>query len=291
VDWTSVIADATAGITADIQITMGGGWKCSYDCSQMYVANGWHEMSPLMVGMADTSGAYTAFIRTPFTTRDGSVMLVQTPDTRMPQGASRSLQNGDTPYNGTSFKPGRYINNRNASDDFAGAGYGSSMYDHKRWLGIFKNSGVGPMVQFSLGENNMLIAEGDIYKSQFAAAATLINASRALHGLAPVGVADGTSPVQGGAAGCVPRVPNATDTDTQCGTLLEAMKWEKRMETAYTTNAAWFIDGRGWGDLIQGMPLQWPVPDEEMDSRVEPFYNLGGAGGVSSAAKGTYGFP
>jgi hypothetical protein len=69
------------------------------------------------------------------------------------------------------------------------------------------------------------------------------------------------------------------------------MKWEKRMETAYTTFAPWWLDGRGWGDLIQGMPLEWPVPNEEMDSRQEPFYNLGGIGGTMSAAKGTYGFP
>ena len=68
------------------------------------------------------------------------------------------------------------------------------------------------------------------------------------------------------------------------------MKWEKRMETAYATYAAWFIDGRGWGDLVYGMPTMWPVPNEEMDSRQEPFYNMGGAGNPGSAAKGTYGF-
>jgi hypothetical protein len=58
VDWPSVIADAQAGITADIAVTMGGGWRCSYDCSQMYVAIGWHEMTPMILGMADTSGTY-----------------------------------------------------------------------------------------------------------------------------------------------------------------------------------------------------------------------------------------
>ena len=30
VKWASVIADASAGITADIKITMGGGWNCAY---------------------------------------------------------------------------------------------------------------------------------------------------------------------------------------------------------------------------------------------------------------------
>jgi len=294
VDWTSVIADATAGITADIIVQMTSAWKCSYDCSTMYSSNGWHEMSPLIIGMADTSGAYNTFISTPFATRDGSQMLIQTPDQRFPQGATRQLQNADTPYAPptTSFKAGRYLDNRNSSDDFSGAGYGSSMYDHKRWLAIFKAVGVGPKTDFSFTENEMLIAEGQIYKGNLAAAQTLIDASRAAHGLASIGAIATTSTlIQGGAAGCVPRVPNSTDSGTQCGTIVEAMKWEKRMETAYTTFAPWWLDGRGWGDLIQGMPLEWPVPNEEMDSRQEPFYNLGGIGGTMSAAKGTYGFP
>ena len=47
---------------------------------------------------------------------------------------------------------------------------------------------------------------------------------------------------------------------------------------------------RGWGDLPQGTAVQWPVPNEEMDSRQQPFYNMGGLGNAGSAAKGTYGF-
>ena len=33
VSWASVIADAQAGITADIQVTVGGGWSCSFLCN------------------------------------------------------------------------------------------------------------------------------------------------------------------------------------------------------------------------------------------------------------------
>jgi len=68
------------------------------------------------------------------------------------------------------------------------------------------------------------------------------------------------------------------------------MKYEKRMETAFAGYMQWFNDSRGWGDLVEGTALQWPVPNVEMDARVQPFYNLGGLGGPSSAAKGTYGF-
>ena len=62
------------------------------------------------------------------------------------------------------------------------------------------------------------------------------------------------------------------------------------METAYSTYMGWYQDSRGWGDLTQGTAIHWPVPNEEMDSRQQPFYNMGGLGLPGSAAKGTYGF-
>jgi hypothetical protein len=70
---------------------------------------------------------------------------------------------------------------------------------------------------------------------------------------------------------------------------MEAMKWEKRMETAYIYMGAWFFDSRGWGDLPKDTPLMYPVPVTELDSRLKPYYNLGG-GGPASAALGTYRF-
>ena len=46
---------------------------------------------------------------------------------------------------------------------------------------------------------------------------------------------------------------------------------------------------RGWGDLPEGTPIQWPVPYQEMDARAEPFYALGGVGQPGSAGPGNYG--
>jgi hypothetical protein len=86
----------------------------------------------------------------------------------------------------------------------------------------------------------------------------------------------------------VPVGPNYTST--ACGDILEAMKWEKRMETAYTTYGAWYLDSRGWGDLPVGTPLSWPVPFQELDARQRPIYDLGGSGGQAAAGPSTYGF-
>jgi hypothetical protein len=98
-----------------------------------------------------------------------------------------------------------------------------------------------------------------------------------------------TQPVPG-EANCVPRVPAPPAfTTTVCGNIWEAMKWEKRMETAIINYAGWYIDSRGWGDLVEGTALEFPVPYQELSARHKAYYTYGG-GLRSSAPRGTYGF-
>jgi hypothetical protein len=140
----------------------------------------------------------------------------------------------------------------------------------------------------------LLAAEAQIRLGNVAAAATLIDVSRVgkggLPSLATAGIADTLTAVPGG-QGCVPRVPNSATsfTSTTCGTIWDALKWEYRIETAYTGYGNWYFASRGWGDLPQGTALQWPVPYQEMDARGEPFYGLGGVGLPGGAAAGNYG--
>src|SRR6266516_1733987 len=61
-NWTTIIADANAGITADFQITMvpppAGGWDISWMLQHFATGSAnWHQMSQFWLGMADTSGA------------------------------------------------------------------------------------------------------------------------------------------------------------------------------------------------------------------------------------------
>ena len=120
----------------------------------------------------------------------------------------------------------------------------------------------------------MLAAEGYIRAGQFAQAATLINISRVRNGLPAISGHHVRDAADRHGAGCVPRVPQPPSfTSTACGTILEAMKYEKRMETAYTGYMIWFTDSRGWGDLIATTPYEWPVPYQEMQARQLPFYN------------------
>jgi hypothetical protein len=119
----------------------------------------------------------------------------------------------------------------------------------------------------------------------------LINLTRVANGLPPFVAATDRAPAQpgGSATSCVPRTPTGPGSALECGSLLEAMKWEKRIETIFSGYAQWFQDSRGWNDLVDKSPTMWPVPYQEMDARREAFYNsLTGTQWIS--AGNTYGF-
>jgi hypothetical protein len=289
-DWSAIIADAQAGITTDFVITLSvtAGWSGVpvFDVYEAY-QTARHGMSNMILGMADTSGGYATFIATPLPTRDGQ-FLIRTPDQRLPQGATRPAQQADTPLP----LPGRrYFKNRNTGDDVPISGYGASNYDYRRYSFVRAAEGNGPWTNISKIEMDMLQAEGYIRAGNFAAAATLIDASRAKNSLPSIGTITSAAQAIAGGNACVPRVPQPPSFGTVgCGNILEAMKWEKRMETAYScAYLCWFTDSRGWGDLVQDTALQWPAPYQEMDARGQPFYAVGG-GLPYSAAKGTYGW-
>jgi len=281
--WATIIADATNGITADHLISINGttGWSAGFDASQIYIPGGWHSVPMSYAGMADTSGAYQAWIATSAGSR--RAFLVTTPDKRWPQGSTRGAActvaascTGQQTVNNI-LPAGQYIRNRPPGDDVVAAGSGESFYDHRRYgLGQFNTSVPSNYVDMSKVEIDLLAAEGYIRTGNTAAAVALINVSRLRNGLPAVtstGVPVGNA--------CVPKLPNGT-----CGSLLEAMKYEKRMETAFTGYMIWFTDSRGWGDLPRGTAIEWPVPYQEMQARLQPYYN----GSKATTAASTYGF-
>lgn len=283
VNWAQVVADAAAGIQADHRIALNPttGWESDLDAGTFQTSSSWHQISLMYNGMADTSGKYQEWIALPLANRVGMDLLVLTPDTRWPSGATRAAQVANS---GLPLAAGRYIANRDPGQDQPDNSnpWGTSQYDHRRWFAIANNNGVGTYTFMARQEIAMLQAEGLIRTTGAAAAMTLVNASRTANGLLAFTDPAGTAP---GGSACVPRLPN-----NSCGTLLEAMKYEKRMETQLTGYMQWFVDSRGWGDLVQGTSLHWPVPFQEQDTRNKPFYNMPSTGTLPGAAVGTYGF-
>jgi hypothetical protein len=307
VDWAAVVADAQNGITADhlntTSTTLGpsNSWRQQYDAFST-----WHQMPAFVIGMADTSGSYAAWIAQPLGERGAgkTPFFMVTPDLRFPQGGTRAAQQADFAVSScaaASQTCKRYFVNRaSGGDNFDGIGWGWSNYDFVRFHSwVLKGDGTarnGNTVFFTKSELDLLQAEGLYRQGNFAGAAALVNLTRVKNGLPAITAFDATSPVPGGTRACVPKVPVAPFNVVACGNLWEALKYEKRIETAYTSYAPWYLDMRGWGDLPADTPLFWAVPFQELQARGRPTSSLYGAGvGAgnapgSTAAKGTYGW-
>lgn len=293
-DWTTIIADANTGITADFNIAMNptAGWDVIWPV-QAYATGpaNWHQMSQFWMGMADGSGGYDSWLATAPGSR--APFLVVSADRRFPQGASRAAQIADTLRAGyRTFSGFPYVRNRQSGEDQPGQPLQISMYDFYRSRAFFVAGRIGNYPVMTRAEIRLLAAEGYIRLSQWAAATARIDSSRVTNGGLPTvsAMTDTTSAIPGAGA-CVPRVPDAAAafTASKCGTLWDALKWEYRMETMYAGYGMWYFAGRGWGDLPEGTALYWPVPYQEMDTRRQAFYPAGGKGLAGGAPAGNYG--
>ena len=281
VDWGAVVADANAGLTAD--------WMSETQCwphvfcesALLYrFWDGWSTIANWVLGMADQSGGYQAWIATP--TLDKLAFIYQTPDLRFPQGATETEQYDN---------PGVRFSMNKGSD-------GTRIWsrpDRGTWRWSYYWNTADPIFVFSwtwppptteiplvtIREMQLLRAEKAYYDGAMGTVATIVNETRVAAGLNATDAA-------GLNTSCVPKLPNGT-----CGNLWEMFKWEKRLETQFMgtpLRIGWWLDGRGWGDLMEGTLLQLPVPFREMQLLLESEYNLGGVGGVSAAPVGTYGY-
>jgi len=306
VDWDAVIADAGAALPSDLSITMsaaanaptGAVWTAA--TAQHEVYDTWTQQTPMIIGMADsiragcTAGSggdcYDAWLATSLNSRYR--INIRTADQRFPPGDTRDAQRTSSGAGNFPSPPraNLYFRNRRPTDP-TGEAWAVSFYDFYRYQD-FWNTNDRPMPVMLRSEMDLLMAEGYIRKGDFANAMTKINITRVANGKLPplTGITSATQPI-GTSGSCVPRVPQPPDfTTAACGNIMEAMKWEKRLETILTHLGAWFIDSRGWGDLPEGTPLHFPVPFQEMDARAKPAYNLGGVGSPGSASRGTYGY-
>ncbi len=296
VNWGRVITEVNAGITSDFNVLMSptNGWDVAWPLQHYATGSAsWHQMSQFFLGMADVSGGYDAFLAKAPTTR--TPFVVVTPDRRFPQGATRAAQQADTqPVN---FGSTRYFRNRPTGEDAPGDPLQISMYDFRRSFEFqVTNTRNGAYPIMTAAEIRLLKAEALLRQGGAAnidTAAKLINISRAAKGGLPAldTLAVDTSAVVPGGSSCVPRVPDsaASYKATKCGNMWDALKWEYRLETAYTGYGMWYFAGRGWGDLPEGTPIEWPVPYQELQVRQVPIYGRGGVGSSTGAAPGNYG--
>lgn len=298
VNWAAVIADADAGITVDLAPQMDNTKAIDISwLAQHFASAAWHQMPQFFLLMADTSASYATFLATPNASR--AAMLIVTPDRRFPQGTTRAAQSDTVTQTyarsaGQNFALTPYFKNRLSGNDLTGEPLLVSQYDYWRSRQLQQASRVGPWPVMTAAEIRLLAAEGYFRTGNFPLMISRINVSRQAQGQLPAigAIADTLTPVSVGQS-CVPKVPDPNHAlgayrGWKCGNVWDALKYEYRLETAYTGYGNWYFPGRGWGDVPQGTATQWPVPYQEMDSRGKAFYGLGG-GLQSSADPGNYG--
>jgi hypothetical protein len=266
VNWQKVLAVTEKGLTYDFGPVLQNGLITSTYLSRIQRTSDTQQRADYrLVGPADVSGAYQTWLSTPIEQR--TRINITTPDRRI-QGTTATSA-------GSYF---RYRTDNNGFDASRGAGYFSAY----QWYRKAGASNTGPAVLFSADENRLLRAEAFFRTGNTQEAANLVNVSRTrtqrigstnFPGL-PAVTKDGVAQ----AADCVPRTRTGA-----CGSLLDALMYERAIESAGAdAMRAWF-DNRGSGLLQPGTTLHMPVPGRYLVSLGLPIYSFGGVGGEGAA--------
>ena len=163
-------------------------------------------ISNRLLGPADTSGLYQAWLASPIANR--TAFIITTPDRRI-HGATDAVA-------GT-----RFIRQTTTMSSATNGPYLTSWYRSTRYLNAAPDSGNRAFIlEISLDEMKFIRAEALFRLGRLTEAAAIINPTRVAAGLRPV---DASGPPAG--RYCVPR-----KADGSCGTLFDAIEYEKRIE-------------------------------------------------------------
>ena len=260
VDWAAVLARLDSGITRDFGFQAD---PAVAGTGSTYINNSFAQntvrISNRLLGPADTSGNYQAWIAAPISQR--SAFIITTPDRRI-----HGITNG--------VAGSRFTRLTSTMGSAANGAYLTSWYRSTRYLNTAADSGNRAFIQvIPMEEMKFIRAEALFRLSRFIEAAALINPTRVAAGLRPV---DANGPPAG--RDCVPRKDNGV-----CGDLFDAIQYEKRIELYPTEGDIPWFDARGWGKLVPGTPFHVPVSGRELLSRGLPIYTFGGVGSPGTA--------
>jgi hypothetical protein len=284
VAWCATSTTAACGggffVTSDRTIT---GTANNYRRWTSGTANNNARVAQRFLGPGDTTGAWQWWEAAPLSTPAAGGRkdtIYGSPDRRI-HGATGITSNG------------RYFNRGGAPPSNLGS-WVWSRYLHSRF-GTSGNNAYRDSINTSLirTEMDLLKAEAYINLGNPAAAVPLINNTRVgVRCIANVGGNPCTVPTTelgtyGGnlppvtvagvpastpTAGCVPRKISGA-----CGDLMDALMWEKRLESIGIDPIINWSDWRAWGKFITGTALAMPIHSRELFTLGIPYYTFGGS--------------
>jgi len=237
-DWNRIAFHAERGVT-DRASVEGDGSIWWWAAAER--PDSWIRIANDLIGPADESGAYAAWQATPVA--DRNAIIIQTSDRRIHGEA------GPT-------SPGTYVRVVGTSPFPAARGnYFQSRYFQERFAYHRATQFRGEMLAVQRAEMDLLRAEARLRANDVAGAVNLINITRVGNGqMAPL-------------AGTI----SAADA-------WKWLKYEKLIEVANTQGGLVYWERRGWGDLICGTPIHYPIPGTELEQLELPNYTFGGDG-------------
>jgi hypothetical protein len=212
-----------------------------------------------LIGPADSTNGWVNWVATPNDNRQPFQMRTR----------DRRIQGTTGPAS-----PGKYVG-YNLNNIFA-ADRGTFRWSHY----FFRRSGVdltwqtGPQLAMSVAEMDLLKAEALIRLGRAAEAVPLINRTRIANGELPPVTVEGPP----NEPGCVPRKESGA-----CGSLWDALRYEKGIEGLGMNGVIAFLDARGWQTLPENTPVHLPIPGRELQTLQLPLYTFGGPVGQGSA--------
>jgi len=265
VDWNEVIRRVDAGIQEDFapiaqpDILVDDWKRLTARLRTAGRPSDFGRPSYWLVGPADSTDGFVNWVNSEPASRAGFQM--RTKDRRV-QGAAGP------------DAPGTYVGyNRNNIFQVARGTYRFSWYYFVRF-GTGLSWQTGPQPAVTVAELNLLKAEGLIRLGRAAEAVPLINQTRVANGQLPAVSVEGPP----NEPGCVPRKQNG-----QCGSLWDALRYEKGIEGLGVSGVVRFFDMRGWQGLQQYTLTQFPIPGRELGTLRLPNYTFGGPGDNTSA--------
>jgi hypothetical protein len=264
VNWADVIAQIAAGVTSDFA-PIGSPTGLVDNGKRIFArANAFpgdqQRASNWLVGPADSLDGFKNWVATPVAERNPFQLRT----------ADRRIQGDAVGSKGTYFG---YDPNVSWMNPTRGLYLRSFYYFYRFGAGTTWNN--GPLVAITRTEMDLLKAEAAIRLGRADEAVPLINKTRIANGkLPPV---DLSGPPD--RAGCVPR-----KTTGACGSLWDALRYEKRIELAGVDGQVAFYDARGWNTLAEKSFLELPIPGRELEIQRLPNYTFGGGGPMSAPA-------
>jgi hypothetical protein len=263
-NWADIVTHIDAGIIADFAPVGTPGvfedlYKNRAARLRTTIPSDYMRGSNWLIGPSDSTDAFKGWVATPVANREA--IQVRTQDRRIqgPGGVgSRGKYFGYDP-NVTFFAATRGTYNRSF---YAFFHYGTGT----SWQS-------GPLVALTRTEMDLLKAEALVRLNRTTEAIPLINKSRVANGELPAIDINGPPDK----AGCVPR-----KIAGGCGSLWDALRYEKRIEEAGVDGQVAFWDARGWNTLAVNTFLQFPIPGRELEIQRLPNYTYGGGGAGSS---------